>query len=593
VPPPWFESRAAAKTALERFPTGRNRLVDKKSLQIQNAGAISSRKSLSTFSDFVLAAVLTLASFALTGLADAPALAQSAAPARKPRPLPPISAPAPPSAQIDFPVPAGRAPVFRGGFAEREGAAPSIAANFGAPRPRTKLPKPYPPRRVGVPAPFSPRTPLPRLEAYRTAAVARTAVRLRPGAPPPYPPPVTVAVEPTIKVKPRPKVELKPYDPLGIGIGSLRLSPFIEGAFGYDTNPNRLSSRDRPNGSRVFRTDGGFALKSEWARHEFNANLRMGYAEYFDVPLASRPDGIGAFNARYDVTRDTGLLLGGRFSLDTQRPGAPALSSGLPNVNVVNRPIVFSFGVSPGIVQKFNRLELTLRGSFDRTTYQNAAYTDGTSLNLSLSDYNAYGVSGRAAYELTPDVKPFVEATADRRVLDSTADLNGYRRNSVGLALRGGAAVAISDLLKGEASAGYAERSYADPRLVKLRGPTIDAALIYTPTPLTTVTLRATTTLSETQVSGASGALARSFSAQVSHELLRNLTITGIGTYSLNNYQGIDLKERSYSAGVRLEYKITRSIAIRGSYMFERLKASGGAYDYTANVYLVGLRLQL
>jgi enoyl-CoA hydratase/carnithine racemase len=40
---------------LERFPTRRNRLVDKKSLQIQKAGAKSYRKSLSTFSDFALA----------------------------------------------------------------------------------------------------------------------------------------------------------------------------------------------------------------------------------------------------------------------------------------------------------------------------------------------------------------------------------------------------------------------------------------------------------------------------------------------------------------------------------------------------------
>jgi hypothetical protein len=46
---------AMVNERLERFPTRRNRLVDKKSLQIQNAGAKSHRKSLSTFSDFALA----------------------------------------------------------------------------------------------------------------------------------------------------------------------------------------------------------------------------------------------------------------------------------------------------------------------------------------------------------------------------------------------------------------------------------------------------------------------------------------------------------------------------------------------------------
>jgi hypothetical protein len=40
---------------LERFPTEWNHSVDKKSLQNQNAGANSHRKSLSTFSEFALA----------------------------------------------------------------------------------------------------------------------------------------------------------------------------------------------------------------------------------------------------------------------------------------------------------------------------------------------------------------------------------------------------------------------------------------------------------------------------------------------------------------------------------------------------------
>lgn len=524
----------------------------------------------------------------------APAAAQSAGAANRTRPLPPLAAPAPSSAQLGLSVPEGRAPAFRGALADKD-APPSTAANYGAPRPKVKLPKPYPPRRALYPPPFSPRNPLPALEPYRTSAVARAAARLRPARLPASlpPPPVTVAVEPVIKAKPRPRLEPKPYEPLGVGVGSLRLSPFIEGAYGYDSNPNRLSASFRPRGSQLLRGDAGFALKSDWERHSLTANLRMGYSEYFDVPAANRPDGIGDFAARYDVTRDTALTLGGRFSLDTQRPGAPAISSGVPGVTVIGRPLIFSYGVSPGVTQKFNRLELSLRGAFDRTTYEDARYSDGAILNLSRSDYNAYGVSGRVAYELTPDLKPFVDATVDKRVLDAQTDVNGYRRNSVGLALRGGASVSISELLKGEASGGYAERAYDDPRLMKLRGPTIDAALIYTPTPLTTVTLRGTTTLNETLFAGAAGTLSRTLSAQVSHDLMRNLTVTAIGSYFTNNFQGANLKERGFSAGVKLEYKITRSIAIRGSYAYERLKASTGAYDYTANVFLIGLRFQL
>jgi len=544
-----------------------------------------------------LAAVLALTA----PTAPLPVLGQTAArpPARKTpplsSPLAPLSSPAPYAAQLDSRVPDGRAPGFRGGFADKDPPV-SGSANYGAPRPRVKLPKPYPPPRVGAPPPFSPKNPLPPLEPYKTSALARRAARLRTATPTRAfrpPPPTTVAVQPAIKVKPRPKIERNPYDPVGTGVGSLRVTPFVEAAFGYDSNPNRLSSTTPHGGSRLLRGDAGLAVKSEWARHDFVGNLRLGYSEYFDVPAASRPDGVGAFDARYDVTRDTALTLGGRFTLDTQRPGAPAIYSGLPNVTVVNRPTIFSFGAAPGVTQKFNRLELSLRGAFDRTMYQNAFYSDGTSLNLKSTDFNAYGLNLRVAYEATPDLKPFVDATIDKRIHDTPVDVWGYRRDGNGMVLRGGATIRISDLLKGEASGGYGERTYADPRLPKLRGPTIDASLIYTPSALTTVTLRGVTTLNETTVSGAAGALTRSISAQVTHDLLRNLTVTAIGTFYANDYQGTNLKERGYSAAVRLDYKITRSIAIRGSFTHERLDSTARGSDYTANVYLVGLRFQI
>jgi hypothetical protein len=225
--------------------------------------------------------------------------------------------------------------------------------------------------------------------------------------------------------------------------------------------------------------------------------------------------------------------------------------------------------------------------------YENARFSDGSTLDLARTNYNGYGVAGRVAYELTPNVRPFVEGTVDKRVHDSPLDVNNFLRDSHGFSVRGGASVRISELVTGEASGGYAERDYVDPRLPKLRGPTVDAAVIYTPSPLTTLTLRGVTTLNETTVPGAAGMLTRSISAQLSHDLLRNLNVTALGVYFTNDYQGANLRERGYNAGVRLEYRITRSIALRGSFIHERLDSSSTNADFTANVYLIGLRFQL
>ncbi len=50
--------------------------------------------------------------------------------------------------------------------------------------------------------------------------------------------------------------------------------------------------------------------------------------------------------------------------------------------------------------------------------------------------------------------------------------------------------------------------------------------------------------------------------------------------------------ENGYTAGVKLDYKITRSIVFRASYSHERLGSNTTGDDYTANVFLVGLRFQ-
>ncbi len=528
------------------------------------------------------------AAFALAAsLAAAQPLLAQTFPSQSPPPLSISDGPSAPS--LDDPsVPTDE--LLRG---PTSGLPTSQAANYGAPRPKVRLPKRYPPARIHAGTPRPPKNPLPPLEAYKTSAVARRLAHQprKDGDPAPEIPP-TVAVPQPIKTKPKPKVEESPYDPVGVGIGSLRLTPFVETSTGYDSNPDRLSATSNPTGSQLLRVDGGFKLRSDWERDDFQADMRLGYVDYLEYQQANHPDGAGSFTGRFDVTKDTSIDIAGRYTLDSILPSAPAISSGSPNVTAVNRPIVFSIGTSAGATQKFNRLEISLRGSFDRTMYQDAYYNDGSNLNLASTDFNDYGVTGRVAYEVSPYLKPFVESTYDTRIHDAYEDPWGYERDSDGVAARGGASIKISGLLRGEVAGGYAERTYKDPRLPQLRGPTIDASLIYTPTPLTTATLKVATTLNETTVIGASGALTHTYSAQLSHDLLRNLNVSAIGSYFTNDYQGAFLYERGYTAGVKLEYKITRSVVVKASYSRERLTSNAQGDDYTANVFLVGLRIQ-
>jgi len=377
-----------------------------------------------------------------------------------------------------------------------------------------------------------------------------------------------------------------PWEPLGLRLGSFIVSPSITQSGGYDTNPNR--SPRAAKGSAVSRTEGELAVRSDWSTHSFSANLRAGYSYFPGQRDASRPDASGQSALRLNVSRDTDIDLETRLSLDTQRPGSANF-----NASTAERPLVLSYGAAAGVTQRFNRLSLNLRGAVDRSTYENARDTLGGLIRQDDRDVVQLGARARLGYEVAPGVNPFIEISTDQRVFDDRVDQNGFRRGSTGVGARVGSTFEMSRLLTGEASVGVQQRDYEDPRLRELRGVVGDAALIWSATPLTTVTLRGSTELGDTTLPGVSGSVNRRVSLEVAHALRRNWTVTGFANAGRNSFSGVGLTEDTVQLGLRSEYKLTRSVAVRASFTHERLTSTAPGSDYTANILLLGLRLQL
>ena len=462
-----------------------------------------------------------------------------------------------------------------GGANSGAGVAPAGTPNYGKPRPRVDPKSKYPGQRKATGRPLPPLTP------YGAAAARQQ--RATPSRLPPGP---TVAALPIIPVKPRPAVEADPFAPIGVPIGSLRLVPYVEVSGGYDSNPERVNAPLK--GSATLRGEVGAAWKSDWSVHELKGDVKAGYTKYFSAPLADRPDAQGKMNLRLDATRDTAFDFELRGQLDTQRPGSTELAA----TSVKSRPIVASFGATAGATHKIGDLELGLHGTIDRTAYEDATLNNGSKLLLNGNSFNTYGLRGRAGYQITPGVTPFVEVGADVRRHDQAIDSAGFARDSAGGSARAGTTFEASRILTGEVAAGYAQRKYSDGRLPTLSGPTFDAALVWTASPLTTVSLRGATTLAETTVANASGAVGHAVTLDVSHALLRNLTLGATGTVGVNEYRGVNLRETTVLGTLRAEYKLNRSVSVRGSFTHERLKSTTPGSDYTANVFLLGLKFQ-
>ncbi len=460
----------------------------------------------------------------------------------------------------------------------------SGAPNYG--KPRKRRPKLYKPDPKASP-------PLTSLVPYRGApGLQQRALNPVPadGTIPdaPQPGPTVAVIASPLRPRLRP-VEVDPFLPLGVRMGELRLLPFLETSAGYETNPNQVSTGVKP--SAALRVEGGFDLASDFPTNSLTASLRAGYSEFPSNSNADRPDVNGVVRGRVDVDRQDTIDLEGRLTVATQTPGSPLLA--VPNsVFITSRPTIVSEGATLGGTHTFNRLAINLRATFDRTEYGNASQSDGSTFLYSQDNYNDIGGVARLSYELTPALIPFVEAGADTRVRDTAVDLSGYFRDSVGVVARAGSAFEFTRLLTGTLSAGYADRHYADPRLPNLRGPTLDGSLVYAFTPLTTLTGRASTSLSETTLPGASGAISRSLSVELAHVFFRNFTVTGIVTYQPNEYQGVSVTENFLQFTLKGAYNVTRDIQLIGSASRQQLNSTLVGSSFDDNIFLLGVRLQ-
>jgi hypothetical protein len=429
---------------------------------------------------------------------------------------------------------------------------------------------------------------LPQLKPYPGASRAG-ALGGPPGVDSGTVPPPTVAALPAQPVKRKPKPEEKPFDPTGVMVGSLRLTPYVEQDLGYSTNPNFSPGPTR--GSFFETTDVGLAVQSNWATDDLHATLHGGYTDFFAVPEANTPNASGTIGGRLDLTRDAWLDAEGRFIVATQVPGSVTLPTGIV-LAPTERPLYEIFGGTVGGEQKFGDFGLALHGSLDRTSYQNAQLADGSTDDLASDDFDDWGLRGRVFYQISPVVTPFVEGVVDRRIYDSFVDSNGYARDSVGALARAGVTLALTRQLTGEISGGYGERNYQDPRLPPLQAPLIDASLIWSITPLSTATFKAVTSLADTTTPGASGAVARIYSIDLEHDLLRNLTLGAIGSVERDYYVGVPQIDTLTNVGLHADYSVTRDIVLRASANRTVYMSNVPNTNYNANVFLVGLKLQ-
>ncbi len=405
--------------------------------------------------------------------------------------------------------------------------------------------------------------------------------------PPPGAPPLNTLPLGTAALRPLPIATGDPYAPLGLRAGSFLLYPAIELSSGYDTNPAHV-----PGGpaSPFFVVAPELQVQSDWDRHSLTANIVGTYTDYSNdalSPSLNRPYFDSTIDGRIDVLRDTQVLLENRVLVSTDNPGSPNLIAGLAKL-----PIFTTVGGTLGLAQEFNRFQITVKGTFDRSVYDNSLLTNGETSSNADRDFNQYGGIARFAYELDPGLKPFVEIDADERIHDEPFDRNGLQRDSTGISGLAGAAVDLFGSLTGEMAFGYLERNYKDPTLPNIGGVVADGSLIWQATALTTAKLTAASTVNESILPGTSGSFSRDVNLQVDHSFLWRLIGTVAAGYGHDDYVGLGRQDNRYFVSTGLTYKLSREMQLKGTVRQDWLTSNVSGVAYAATSFLTGVRLQ-
>jgi hypothetical protein len=172
------------------------------------------------------------------------------------------------------------------------------------------------------------------------------------------------------------------------------------------------------------------------------------------------------------------------------------------------------------------------------------------------------------------------------------ADRFGYLRDSNGGYIKAGTTFEFTRLLIGEASIGYAARSYTDPRLENLKGLLTSASLVWAATPLTTAKFVSITSIDETTIPGVPGVLTRTYTFEVDHDFRRWLTAIGKFTYGTQDYQENFRFDKIYSISGDLVYKLNREVQIKAQVRRDILDSNVPGSSTASTVVMLGVRLQ-
>jgi hypothetical protein len=374
------------------------------------------------------------------------------------------------------------------------------------------------------------------------------------------------------------------FDPPGERVGSFLLHPQWDQALGYDSNVFGGGSSER--GSWVVGTHPSLLIGSDWSRNRLGGYIGVDDLRYLDQPKQSQTNWTASLGGEIAVGRDRLTLAVAHFSLHEARTQLDALPSDTP-IAYQAEDARASYAIA------LNRFTVTPSLAFTTWRY------DPTTI-LGVPSSQTY----RDRNVLTGAVTTRYELSSQRAALLVTRAMGSHyvapqpgapTRDSTGYQILVGLQDDNDAVWRYRILAGEEVRAFHASQYGTRQAPIAEAALIWSPSGMTTVTADLTRSIEDAAQESVAGYTYTSARLALDHEYRRNLLLHGWASVQHAEFLQGGGAESGFSLGTGVTWLMNRHMRLSVTYDFTDQHGSGNpsatVNSYTRSIGLLTLRL--
>jgi len=328
---------------------------------------------------------------------------------------------------------------------------------------------------------------------------------------------------------------------------------------------------------------GQVELESNLPQNMFKLTANGQIVDFKNHPNLNFNDGL--IQAQWRVELDAADSVGGSFKTqlahdDNFLPIAPA--------NAAAAVPIWTNRAAVGYMHDIGRTSLAIGADYTRTLVYDVPTYGGTIADESASDNDLAGAFAMLTYHWSPGYSTFVAARTERDV-----GLNAHAAYNNNDTFKGeaGFKYEFDPLLQFSFTGGYEYIKFDSPLQSNFGTTTFDANLKWLPTHRLTVQVDASQFIQRDVDGSDFGQLSDTLTGRVQYDIYHNILGTIDFELQQNQYIGTDRLDKTWQAGVSLDYLFNENLALTLSYQHTDRVSTDSDFTFNDNRYMARLKL--